>query len=214
MRKIITGTLAALMLTSSVAFANLDDNKETIDAKYGEYRLIVDTDNQIWAKAEWETKGAQRAKPASYMHSFTRADMRTQMEVTFAKDGMVRAQRFTPDMAIKIKDFKKYYPEVYTLIKSPKAEAFASYKTVTNQFQESQSPVTMGVIVKEMPQGIKGAYYSLLVFNIQDDGRLVKDGKFITEDTSIREFTIERVFRSSASNALDSGDWQLIKNFF
>ncbi len=214
MKKIITGTLAALMLTSGIAFANLDDTKESISSRYGDCRLVIDTDNQIWSKAEWESKGMQRAKAASYMHSFTRNSLRTQMEVMYTNEGVVRAQRFTPDTAIKIKDFKTYYPEIAQLLGSPQAVAFASYKPLTSQFQEAQSPVTMGVVVKTSPAGHKGSYYTLLAFNIQDEGRLIKDSKFIDPETGIREFTIERVYRTSANDALDSGDWQRIQNFF
>lgn len=214
MKKIITGTLAALMLTSGVAFANLDDTKDSISSRYGDYRLIIDTDNQIWSKVEWESKGVQRAKASSYMYSFTRAGLRTQMEVMYMNDGVVRAQRFTPDTAIKIKDFKTYYPEIHRLITSPKAQAFTTYKQLTTQFQEGQSPVTMGIVVKEAPVGHKGSFYTLLSFNVQDEGRLVKDGKFIDQETGIREFTIERVFRTTANDAIDLGDWQLIKNYF
>lgn len=214
MKKIVAGTLAALMLSSGVALAGLDDDKESIADQYGEYRMVIDTDNQIWARAEWEGRGVDRAKADSYMYSFTREGLRTQMEVRFSKNGSVQAQRFTPDMAVKIKDFKTYYPEVYDLLTSPKADAFASYAKVTSQFQEIQSPVTLGIVVKETPAGQKGAYYTLLAFNIQDEGRLIKNSRFIDENTDIREFTIEKTYRTSVNEAFDSGEWQPLKNFF
>lgn len=214
MKKIIAGTLAVLLLSSGAALAGLDDDRKSIAASYGDYRLVIDTDNQLWAAAEWEARGKERAKAASYMYSFAREGLRTQMEVRFVNNGLVQAQRFTPDAAVKIKDFKLYYPEVYRLITSAKAEAFVSNAQVTSQFQERQSPLTMGVVVKEMPVGHKGSYYSLLAFNIQDEGRLIKNSRFIDENTEIREFTIERTYRTTVNDAFDSGEWEPLKNFF
>jgi hypothetical protein len=202
-----------------MAFASLNDNKAAMQTQYGDYRLIIDSDNQLWTKAEWETKGYKKAKAASYMHSFSRQGLRIQMEVLYDNDkpdSLVRIQRFTPDMAIKLKDFKAYFPEVYTLITDPKAQVFATHNSLSRHFQELQSPVRMGVLIKELLGGKNGSYYSLLAFNIQDQGRLVKDIDLIDEDTYIREFTIERTYRTTVHDAMDSGkpEWKIIKNHF
>lgn len=213
----VAALLAVITATSSTAFASLDDTKQSIASQYGECRMVIDTDNQLWPSSEWDQRGRQRAKAASYTYSFGRQGQVIQLEVMYTNDkpdAVVTAQRFTPSMAIKLKDFKTYFPEVYQLIKSPKAEAFASYTPITRQFQEQQSPVTMGVVVKAQPAAHKGSYYTVMAFNIQEEGRLIKDAKFIDENTYIREFTIERVMRSSANEFMDSSDWKPIKNFF
>lgn len=217
MKKLAAAALMAILtITGSTAFANLDDTKQTIAKQYGEYRMVIDGDNQLWPKPDWEQKGQQRAKAASYTYNFERQGLGIQMEVRYLNDkndAPVVAQRFTPNMAIKIKDFKNYFPEVYQLITSAKAEAFASYDPITRHFEEQQSPVTMGVVVKMEPKSHKGNY-TLMAFNIQEEGRLIKDAKYIDENTYIREFTIERVQRVNASEQLENHDWQVVKNFF
>ncbi len=220
MRKIVAILVFSLLVVfSSVAFASLRDNRETTAQQYGDYRLLIDSDNQLWTKADWEAKGAKRAKAASYMYSFSRQGLRIQMEVLYDNDrpdAVVRTQRFTPDMAIKLKDFKLYFPEVYAMITVPKAQVFGTNELLSRHFQELQSPVRMGVLVKDLVDGKNGVYYPLVAFNIQDEGRLVKDMDFIDENTYIREFTIERVSRTTVHDAMDTAkpDWKIIKSHF
>ena len=206
-----------LVIISSVAFANLNDNRANMQTQYGDYRLVIDSDNQLWTKADWEAKGSKKAKAGSYMYSFSRQGLRIQMEVAYANDkidSLVRTERFTPDTAIKLKDFKLYFPEVYTLITAPKAQVFATYNPLSRHFQELESPVRMGVLIRSLADG--GSYYPLVAFNIQDEGRLVKDSDQINEDTYIREFTIEHASRTTVHDAMDSNnpEWQIIKSHF
>lgn len=220
MRKIVAVFVFSLLVAaSSVAFANLNDNRATTEKQYGDYRLLIDSDNQLWTKADWEAKGNKRAKAASYMYSFSRQGLRIQMEALYdtdKPDPLVRTQRFTPDAAIKVKDFKLYFPEIYALITAPKAQVFATNNSLSRHFQEQQSPVRMGVIIKELVDMRNDVYYPLLAFNVQDEGRLIKDMDFIDENTYIREFTIERAYRSTVHDAMDSSrpDWKIIKNYF
>jgi len=205
-----------LFMISSVAFANLNENKVSIENQYGEYRLIIDADNQLWTKAEWELKGYKKAKAESYRYSFRRQDLGVNLEVSYVNnkpDAQVRAQRFTPDMPIKIKELKLYFPEIYTMIQSPQAKVFATYKSITRNFQDLESPVRMGVLVKELS---KESYYPLIAFNVQDEGRLLKTIAEINEDTYIREITIERASQTIVHEALNSSkpEWQSIKNYF
>ncbi len=217
MKKVITVLVFSMLcMLSSVAFASLDDNKITIQQQYGDYRLVIDTDNQLWTKADWEAKGAIRAKAAAYHYSFSRQGLGVQMEVMYANakpDAAVIAQRFTPDMPFTIKELKKYFPEVYALTQAPKAKFFATNSALSRNFQEQESPVTMGVLIRELS---KGSYYPLIAFNIQDEGRLVKDIAYIDENTYIREFTIERASQTTVHSAMDAYKpvWQPIKNYF
>jgi hypothetical protein len=138
------------------------------------------------------------------------------MEVMYANnkpDAKVVAQRFTPNMPITIKELKLYFPEVYALTKAPKANFFATYNSLSRNFQEGQSPVSMGVLIRELSDG---NYYSLIAFNIQDEGRLIKEIEYINEDTYIREFTIERASRTTVHDNMDTSnpDWKPIKNYF
>ncbi len=220
MKKIITAAVLCAIMTASVstAFASLDDNRQSIADQYGDYRMVIDTDNQLWTKQEWEQKGHLKAKAGSYMYSFSRKDLGVQMEVLYASDrpdAPVRGQRFTPAMPIQIKDFKGYFPEVYQLIASPKAAVFASYVDVTRQFQEQTSPVTLGVVIQTAPSAaVHKSSYTLIAFNIQDEGRLVKNTKYIDENTYIREFTIERINEVKADEAFSNKQWLPIKNLF
>lgn len=98
MRKSIAISIFSLLLMmSSVAFANLNDNKASIQTRYGDYRLIIDSDNQLWTKADWEVKGTKEVKAASYMYSFTREGLRIQMEVLYSGD--------KPDSVVLHNDF-------------------------------------------------------------------------------------------------------------
>lgn len=218
MKKLAAVLLSTVIMSASgTALANLDDTKSSISTQYSDYRLVIDTDNQLWTKADWDTKGLQRAKAASYFHSFERQGLRIQMEVQYDgnnPDAYVRAQRFTPDMAIQVKELKQYFPEIYNLISAPQAEAFATYRDLTRNFQEETSPVTMGVVVKKPPSPGKASYYTVIAFNIHDEGRRIKDAKYINDNTYIREITIERIYRTQAQDALSNGDWVSIKKFF
>ncbi|MBP2627871.1 MAG: hypothetical protein H6Q68_2582 [Firmicutes bacterium] len=220
MRKLVMMLVFSLLfISSSVVFANLNDNRATIQAQYGDYRLIIDSDNQLWTKADWEANGYKKAKAASYMYSFTRQGLRIQMEVLYdneKSESLVRTQRFTPDMAIKLKEFKLYFPEVYMMITAPKAQVFATNNPLSRHFQDIESPIRMGVLIKELANGKNGSYYPLLAFNIQDEGRLIKDTSLINEDTYIREFTIERTYRTTVHDAMDSSkpEWKIIKSHF
>lgn len=217
MRKIIAMLVfSMLLMLSSVAFASLDDNRTSIQEQYGDYRLLIDSDNQLWTKADWEAKGSRKAKASSYHYSFNRHGIGVQMEVMYASskpDAKVVAQRFTPNMPITVKEFKLYFPEVYALMQTPKANTFATYKSLSRNFQENQSPVSMGVLVRELTNG---NYYTLLAFNVQDEGRLIKEIEYVNEDTYIREFTIERASRTTVHDNMDTSkpEWQPIKNYF
>lgn len=220
MRRIITMLIfSVLVMTSSAAFAGLDDTKITIEQQYGDYRLIIDSDNQLWTKTDWEVKGKKRAKAASYLYTFKRQGLGIQMDVLYESDkagAFVRTQRFTPDAPIKVRELKLYFPEVYALVTLPKAQVFATYKPLSRHFQELESPVRMGVLVKELSDPKKGSYYPLLTFNVQDEGRLVNNIEYLNEDTYIREFTIERTSRTIVHSAMESSkpEWQIIKNNF
>ncbi|MBC8015029.1 MAG: hypothetical protein H7X79_04720 [Sporomusaceae bacterium] len=220
MRKIVAMLVfTVLVITSSAAFASLGDTRVTIEQQYGDYRLVIDADNQLWTKKDWEVKGSKRAKAASYLYSFNRQGIRIQMYVLYDGDkahSLVRTQRFSPDVPIKVKELKVYFPEVYTLVTLPKAQVFATYSSLSRHFQEAQSPVRMGVLIKELSAPKQGSYYPLLAFNVQDEGRLVNNIEYINEDTYIKEFTIERTSRTTVHSAMESSkpEWKLIKNNF
>jgi hypothetical protein len=216
--KRIVATCIAMMLFSicGSAFANLNDTRSSVTSLYGEYRMLIDTDNQPWTKAEWDTKGFQRAKAASYMHYFSRNGLGIQMEVQYGsakEQAFVKSQRFTPNMPIKVKELRSYFPEMIALLDSPKAQYFTTYKELTRLFQENQSPVTMGVVIRNMPTPGMGSYNTLIAFNIQEEGRIIKDPQFINGDTYIREFIIQQINTSDVTDNF-SNDWHSIKKFF
>lgn len=215
MKKLVALFLfTVLTISTSIVFAALTDSRASIVAAYGEARLVIDVDNQLWTKDEWQASGSVKTKAGGFVHYFTRNGVNFQMEVEYEStkpDAFVRAQRFTPDTAIKIKDLKDYFPEIFALTTAPRAQAFGTYKEITRNFQDETSPAKLGIVVKTP---VKEKYYTLLAFNIKNAGLLVKDFKNINSESYIHEFTIERILRNEADTALSAGDWQLLKNPF
>lgn len=215
-KSILFFVMVILLVMSSVAFANLSDTKTSIAQTYGDYRMVIDTDNQPWTKAEWELKGYQKAKAASYVYYFSRNDVGMQMEVQYENDkagAYAILQRFTPNSAIKLKELRNYFPEISSLIDSPRGEYFTSYNEVTRNFQEQASPVTLGLVINSPVAPQRDKYYTVIAFNIQDEGRYVKDPKYISGDTFVREIVIQRVLRSEVAEKLDT-EWTRVKKFF
>ncbi len=217
MKKLFTLFLIGVIISvSAPALANLEDTRETIAQNYGDYRLVIDSDNQPWTKEQWEKSGHKKAQADTYTYRFRRAENGMGMDVKYEGDkpsAFVRMQRITPDMPFQIKDFKVLFPEIYPLVSSSQTVVFATYKELTRNLMEKNSPVTLGAAVKkELGKDRKG-YFTLLSFNVQDEGRLIKDPKYIDENTYVREFTIERTYLSILKDNLH-GDWTEIKNFF
>jgi len=217
MKKLILAMMALCILAAAAtAFASLDDTRETIAQTYGDYRLVIDTDNQPWTKEQWEKSGYKKAQADTYTYRFRREDVGIGMDVKYEGDkpgSFVRMQRFTPDMPFQIKDMQKMFPEIYALLASPQTIVFATYTELSKNLVEKNSPVTMGAALKKELTAERKGYFALLSFNVQDEGRLVKDPKYINENTYIREFTIERSYLSNLKDNLN-GDWKPIKNFF
>ena len=208
--------LLAIMAVAAPAFASLDDTRETIAQTYGDFRLVIDSDNQPWTKEQWEKSGYKKAQADTFTYRFRRDDIGIGMDVKYEGDkpgSFVRMQRFTPDMPFQIKDFQKMFPELYPLVSSADSVAFATYKELSRNLMEKNSPVSMGVAVKTDLGGSRKGYFTLLAFNVQDEGRLIKDAKYIDANTYIREFTIERTYLSVLKDNLN-GEWQEIRNFF
>ena len=215
-KMILAGLALCILLTGTPAFAGLGDTRETIGQQYGDYRLVIDTDNQPWTKEQWEKSGYKKAQADTFTYRFRRDDIGIGMDVKYEGDkpgSFVRMQRFTPDMPFQIKDFQKMFPELYPLVSSADSVAFATYKELSRNLMEKNSPVSMGVAVKTDLGGSRKGYFTLLAFNVQDEGRLIKDAKYIDANTYIREFTIERTYLSVLKDNLN-GEWQEIRNFF
>ena len=215
-KMILAGLALCILLTGTPAFAGLGDTRETIGQQYGDYRLVIDTDNQPWTKEQWEKSGYKKAQADTFTYRFRRDDIGIGMDVKYEGDkpgSFVRMQRFTPDMPFQIKDFQKMFPELYPLVSSADSVAFATYKELSRNLMEKNSPVSMGVAVKTDLGGSRNGYITLLAFNVQDEGRLIKDAKYIDANTYIREFTIERTYLSVLKDNLN-GEWQEIRNFF
>ena len=196
-----------VLSVSPPAFANLDDTRETISQRYGDYRLVIDSDGQPWTKDQWEKSGYKKAQADTFTYRFRRDDLGIGLDVKYEGDkpaSFVRMQRFTPDMPFQIKDFQKMFPEIYPLLSSSLTVVFATYSELSRNLMEKNSPVTMGAAVKKEPSADRKEYFTLLAFNVQDEGRLVKDSKYIDGNTFIREFTIERTYSSAYKDNLNN----------
>lgn len=217
MKKVVVLSVVMFMLAfCNVSFANLNDTKGSISQTYGEYHMVIDDDNQLWTKADWETKGVQKAQASAYVYYFNHNGIGVQMEVQYESEkenALVRTQRFTPNSAIKIKDFRYYFPELVVLLDAPTGEYFTTDEIVTRDFLENTSPITLGLLVKSPPAPKREGYYTLVAFNIEGEGTLIRNRKYIDPDTYVREFVIKRVWRSEASEKLNAA-WTPIKKFF
>lgn len=215
-KMLLAGLALCVLLNGTPAFAGLGDTREAIGQQYGDYRLVIDTDNQPWTKEQWEKSGYKKAQADTFTYRFRRDDIGIGMDVKYEgdkPDSFVRMQRFTPDVPFQIKDFQKIFPELYPLVSSADSVVFATYKELSRNLMEKNSPVSMGVAVKTDLGGSRKGYFTLLAFNVQDEGRLIKDAKYIDANTYIREFTIERTYLSVLKDNLN-GEWKAIQNFF
>jgi hypothetical protein len=219
MGKWVAGFMLGLlfMMSSGVAFASLQDNRAAVAAQYGDYHFVIDTDNQLWTKADWDAKGYKSAKPSTYVYFTERQGLRFEVDVAYdgnKPDSLVKVERFTPDMPIHIKDFKSYFPELYPLLTAKHAIPFGTYDAPSQYFQDPESPAFLGVVDKDFL--VKDSYYTLFAFNIENEGRLVKSIDEIDGNTYIREFTIERASRTDLTENMDTANpsWRTIQNYF
>ncbi len=204
--------LALCLVFSQTAFADLGDKKAAIAAKYGEYRMVVDDRGRVWTKADWEAGDKGKESTLTYIHYFTAKDVRVQLDVMYydyQADPRVKAQRFTPDWSIQIKDMKSYFPDIYALITAPEAKVFNTNSKMTSNFLDERSPVVLGAVVPKEPTGRKG-WYTLVLFNIKGEGTLIKDPKQITPDTYISEIVLVGIDKLEVDDS--SLRWQ--KNIF
>ncbi|MDU4961506.1 MAG: hypothetical protein E6X17_12720 [Sporomusaceae bacterium] len=219
MKKVVVFALLLLLTTAaSTAFAAVGDSRSDTAALYGEYRIVIDSDNQMWTKLDWEQSGNRYAKEATLWHQFWRNGQGFQMVVAYetAKaDSVVQIQRFTPQNSFKLSEMKALFPEIHQLLLSPDTVIFATDDRITAHFVESKPEITLGAVIKEAPTSDRQGYYTLISFNIVQEGRVVKNANQINADTLIREFVMERVAKSDVDGKLQSrGDWTQITNYF
>ncbi len=204
--------LVLCFVASSTAFAELGDKKAAIIAKYGDYRMVVDDRGRVWTKADWEAGGKGKDSALTYIHYFMAKDVRVQLDVMYfdyQSDPRVKAQRFTPDWSIQIKDLKNYFPDLFALVTAPEAKVFNTNSKMTSNFLDERSPVILGAVVAREPAGKKG-YYTLVLFNIKGEGTLIKDPKQITPDTYISEIVLIGIDKLDAEDS----SMRLQKNIF
>jgi len=203
------------LLVFQTAFASLDEKRSEITAKYGEYRMVLDDEGRVWARTDWEAGGSAKEVANTYIHYYMSKDVKVQLDVQYDKqrDPYVRAQRFTPDWAIQIKELKAYFPEVYALVTSPEAKVFTTREKLTKNFLDEKSPVTLGVMVAKEPVSIPGMY-TRIAFNVKGEGTLIKDPKLINGDTYITEIVIERMLKRNTVDPEHDKEWLWQKSVF
>lgn len=219
MKKRMMGlVLAVLVAATSTTFAAVGDSRERTAELYGEYRLLIDTDNQLWTRDEWETAGHRREKEATLWHQFWRKDQGFQMVVAYENnkpDSTVQIQRISPDNAFPVSELKNLFPEIHKQLMAPSTVVFGTEQMTTRHFAGSKPQVVLGAIFRESASGEKSNFYTLVSFNIVREGRIVKDIKQINEQTLIREFVMERVPKLNIDKKLqERGNWEIIPNYF
>lgn len=220
MKKGIAGLAFAVLLLmnfQATVSANLDDTKESIKSRYGDYGPVIDVANKLWTKADWDARNTREA--ATYRHVFGRQGIRVTMDVEYESsrpDAKVTMQRFQLDLPIAVKDFKKYFPEIYQDITGRDTQVFATSELLTRNFNETASPITLGIVTKGPYLGKAAQFYGVWAFNISDGGRLVKDMQYIDQDTLITEFVVERKDPFVVKDLLGQGKgkWKAMENYF
>lgn len=219
MRKFVIFILSLLLVTTmGTAFAAVGHSRSDTAALYGEYRIVIDDDNQLWTKLDWETSGHKYAKEATLWHQFWRNQQGFQMVVAYETnkpDALVQIQRFTPQNSFKLSELKTLFPEIHQLLMQSNTVVFATDQQITKHFFESKPEIILGAVIKEAPAADRQAYYTLISFNVVQEGRVVKHIEQINPDTLIREFVMERVLKSDVENKLQGrSEWTVIPNHF
>ncbi len=219
MKRFVIFTLLLLLATSmGTAFAAVGDSRSDTAALYGEYRIVIDDDNQLWTKLDWETSGHKYAKEATLWHQFWRNEQGFQMVVAYESnkpDAVVQIQRFTPQNAFRVSEMKTLFPEIQELLTQPNTVIFATDQQITKHFFESKPEVILGAVIKEAPTADRQSYYTLISFNVVQEGRVIKKAEQINQDTLIREFVMERVLKSDVEDKLQGrSEWTAIPNHF
>lgn len=218
MRNIVIITLLLLATTMGSAFAAVGDSRSDTAALYGDYRIVIDSDNQLWTKLDWDASGHKYAKEATHWHQFWRNGQGFQMSVAYENDkpdAVVQIQRFTPQNPFKLSEMKVLFPEIHKIISLPSSVVFATDQQITRHFMEGKPEIILGVIVKDQPKMDKHAYATLISFNVVQEGRIIKNIQQINSDTLIREFAVERVFRADIDEKLQTNSgWTVIPNYF
>lgn len=218
MYKLLHALMASILITllavMPAADASPGDSKEKVAAQYGEYRVVNDSEGRQWAKADWESRG-KGAVAESYVHYFSRQDTKVTTVVAY-QGGRVAQQYFTLDMPITISQFKAYFPEVYALLTDAKAKVFVAKSAERNgKFYEEHNPISFAAVIEKDASPQEAGYYTLISFNIRDNGRLVKDAQYIDGNTAIVEFIMEKFPASDARDKLYiTESWKPVKNYF
>jgi hypothetical protein len=219
MKKFVVFTLLLLLATTmGTAFAAVGDSRSDTAALYGEYRIVVDADNQLWTKLDWEESGHKYAKEATLWHQFWRNEQGFQMVAAYETDkpdSVIQIQRFTPQTPFKLSELKVLFPEVQKLLMLPKTVIFATDQQITSHFVETKPEIILGAVLKEAPTANWQAYYTLISFNVVQEGRVIKNTEQINADTLIREFVMERVAKADIEDKLqERSGWKVIPNYF
>jgi hypothetical protein len=214
---LILTLLISLPVLPPAALAAPGDTREKMAGLYGEYRLVNDTEGKLWSRADWESSKAKRGGPESYVYFFARLDTRMTTVAAYDKRGgdHVALQHFSFDTPISVGKFKEYFPEVYALITDTKAKVFIiNSDELNSKFLEEKNTISFGVVVEKEVAKETG-YYTVMSFNIRDNGRLVKDAQYIDGNTAILEFIMEKFPASDARDKLYIAEtWKPVKNYF
>lgn len=217
-RRLAALLLMLLMVLSSVAYAAPGDTREKTAALYGEYRLVNDSEDKVWSRADWESSKRKGALAESYVHYFSRQGITCTTTVGYTKIGgeNVAVQHFSFDTPISVSQFKEYFPEIYALIADAKAKAFiVNSGELNGRFLEEKNPFSFGVIVEKDISSKDTGNYTLMSFNIRDNGRLIKDARFIDNKATIVEFVMEKVSVRDVREKLHmDGIWKPVANYF
>jgi hypothetical protein len=208
--------LITLFSANPAGYASPGDSQEKIAALYGDYRLAVDTTGKLWSKADWEAIGKKTGVPDKLIYYFSSGGMHITTTVRYQGKGQVTVQHFQPDMSITIKEFKDYFPEVVELITCPEAQVFTTNDSTINQrFQEAMNPVGFGVVIQKNVSPKESGVYTLISFNVRDNGRIIRDIRFMDDKMTIVEFTMEKVKAADVRDKqVITSEWKPMKNWF
>lgn|GEM_PF-1065738 len=169
---------------TTIAFAEMGNSKSQIEQKYGDCFLVQDELNRIWTQNEWKSVASADAKAKAYGYITKDGEINVISWFEYSKQNRVVKETTTMDGAIKIRDFKNHFRELYADIVAPDSAVF-----VIGTFPKRQ----LGVIIRE-----KNNKFNLIRFFMDNSG----GNTTINMHSKILGFEIEELAPSNAKKYL------------
>lgn len=157
----------------SFAAAAIGDSRENVEKRYGEVYFIQDAQSRVWSKDNWQQVPRNTVKAFGYR---TAAGGRQAIVwVEYNRQNKVAKETTILDSQLKIRDFKNYFPDLYTAVAARDSEIVVIKSVPKDQ---------LGVIVRAPAKKL-----NLIRFYTDD----LNDATKINMHSGIRGFEITEI---------------------